>query len=77
MRIPGFGRNYALRIINARKFAALKYDDLRSLKISTKRAINFITVGGVYRGRNFSTKESLKDFMGQRDPDSVEQLKMW
>ncbi|SUB75655.1 putative DNA modification/repair radical SAM protein [Peptoniphilus indolicus] len=77
MRIPGFGRNYALRIINARKFAALKYDDLKSLKISTKRAVNFITVGGVYRGRNFSTKESLKDFMGQRDPDSVEQLKMW
>ncbi|WP_455258209.1 putative DNA modification/repair radical SAM protein [Peptoniphilus asaccharolyticus] len=77
MRIPGFGRNYALRIIKARKFAALKYDDLRSLKISTKRAINFITVGGVYRGKNFSTKESLKDFMGQRDPDSVEQLKMW
>lgn len=77
MRIPGFGRNYALRIIKARKFAALKYDDLRSLKISTKRAINFITVGGVYRGKNFSTKESLKDFMGHRDPDSVEQLKMW
>lgn len=77
MRIPGFGRNYALRIINARKFAALKYDDLKSLKISTKRAVNFITVGGVYRGKNFSTKESLKDFMGQYDPNSVEQLKMW
>lgn len=77
LKIPGFGRNYALRIINARKFAALKYDDLKTLKISVKRAKNFITVGGVYRGINYHTKESLKDFMGQRDPDSVEQLMMW
>lgn len=77
MRIPGFGRNYALRIIKARKFAALKYDDLKSLKISTKRSKNFITVGGVYRGMNFSTKEALKNFMGERDPDSVEQITMW
>ncbi|WP_138159467.1 putative DNA modification/repair radical SAM protein [Peptoniphilus catoniae] len=79
LKVPGFGRTYAKRIINSRKFAALSYDDLRLLKISTKRAANFITVGGVYRGINFSSKEGLKfhlkdnngfvqmDFLGGRD----------
>lgn len=60
LRIPGFGPTWAKRIINARRFAALKYDDLKALKISTKRAKNFITVGGVYRGYNFTSKEALR-----------------
>ncbi len=77
MRVPGIGRTYALRIINARRFAALNYDDLKSLKISTKNCKNFITVRGVYRGINVSTKEALKDIMSAKDPYSCEQLKMW
>lgn len=77
MRVPGIGRTYALRIINARRFAALNYDDLKSLKISTKNCKNFITVRGVYRGINVSTKEALKDIMSAKDPYACEQLKMW
>lgn len=77
MRVPGIGRTYALRIINARRFAALNYDDLKSLKISTKNCKNFITVRGVYRGINVSTKEALKDIMSAKDTYACEQLKMW
>lgn len=61
--IPGFGRTYAKRIIKARSYAALKYDDLKLLKISTKRAKNFITVMGVYRGDKFTSADTLRYLM--------------
>ncbi len=72
--IPGFGPRYAKRIIKSRKFAALRYDDLKVLKISVKRAKNFITVMGVYRGVKYSSKESLKYFIGERDEEGAKQL---
>ncbi|SHH50393.1 putative DNA modification/repair radical SAM protein [Anaerosphaera aminiphila DSM 21120] len=74
LKIPGFGPEYAKRIINARAYCALKYDDLKPLKISVKRAKNFITVGGVYRGINYTNKKSLKDYMSLSDPHGYEQL---
>ncbi|WBW49590.1 putative DNA modification/repair radical SAM protein [Peptoniphilus equinus] len=74
MRVPGFGRTYARRIIQARKFAALTYDGLEALKISTKRAKHFITVNGVYRGSRFTSKAELKTIMGALDPMGREQL---
>lgn len=61
--IPGFGRTYARRIIKARSYAALKYDDLKTLKISTKRAKNFITVMGAYRGDKFTSIDTLRYLM--------------
>ena len=63
IRVPGFGPTYAKRILNARKYSNLSYDNLKSMKISTKRAKNFITVGGVYRGINFTSQEILKTYM--------------
>lgn len=72
--IPGFGPTYAKRIISARRYAALSYDDLKVMKISTKRAKNFITVRGVYRGINYNSKEALKDYMSYLDTDGVQQL---
>ncbi|WP_036730560.1 putative DNA modification/repair radical SAM protein [Peptoniphilus mikwangii] len=77
LKIPGFGPSYAKRIIKARAYSALGYDDLRTLKISTKRAKNFITVKGVYRGINYSTKESLKDYMSLSDSDNFKQISIW
>ncbi|RVU54256.1 putative DNA modification/repair radical SAM protein [Anaerosphaera multitolerans] len=74
LKIPGFGPTYARRIIGARSHCALKYDDLTTLKISLKRAKNFITVGGVYRGINYSTREKLKEYISLGDPHRCEQL---
>ena len=74
LRIPGFGPKSAQKIIQARRFAALSYDGLKSLKISTKRARNFITVGGVYRGGNFSSPDLLRESMRNADPDNYQQL---
>ncbi len=74
IRIPGIGTTYAWRIIQARKFANLTFDDLKLLKISTKRAINFITVGGKYRGSKFSSKEDLREMIRRQEGTNVEQL---
>lgn len=60
LRIPGFGPKSCRKIINARRYAALKYDDLKTLGISYKRSAPFITVGGKYEGFKFDTIEALR-----------------
>lgn len=60
LRIPGIGPTYAKRIISARKLAPLRYDDLKLLKISTKKARHFMTVGGKYFGMYFSDAGDLR-----------------
>ena len=77
IRVPGFGKVYAMRIINARKFSNLTFDDLRTLKISLKRAINFITVGGKFMGVRFSSKENLKNIIRRQEGTDVTQLSLF
>ncbi|WP_394022267.1 putative DNA modification/repair radical SAM protein [Anaerococcus martiniensis] len=77
MKVPGFGRTYANRIIEARQFRKLTYDSLRALKISTKRAKHFILVNGVYRGLKFRDKNDLKVLMSAPDTKNFQQLSMF
>lgn len=77
MKVPGFGRTYANRIIEARQFRKLTYDSLRALKISTKRAKHFILVNGVYRGLKFRDKNDLKVLMSAADTKNYQQLSMF
>jgi len=63
-----------MRIINARKFANLNYDDLTYLKISLKKAKNFIVVNGVYRGQKYSTQDDLLDILIMQEGKNVTQL---
>lgn len=74
IRIPGIGSTYAWRIIQARRFSNLSFDDLKLMKISTKKAINFITIGGKFRGSKFSSKEDLKAIIRRQEGTNVEQL---
>lgn len=74
LRVPGFGPTYARRIINARKFSNLSYDDLKNLKISTKKAKNFILVNGIYRGTKYTTKEQLIDILRVQEGQHASQL---
>ena len=48
LRVPGLGRRSVNKIISARRYAPLHYDDLKALRISVKRACPFITVQGKY-----------------------------
>lgn len=77
MKVPGFGRTYANRIIKARQFRKLTYDSLKVLKISTKRAQHFITVNGVYKGLKFTNKNDLKNLMRKPDDSNYKQLSMF
>lgn len=74
LRVPGFGPTYAMRIINARKFANLSFDDLTSLKISLKKAKNFILVNGVYRGQKYNTQDDLLEILRMQEGKNITQL---
>lgn len=50
LRVPGIGVRTAYRIIQARKFADLRYEDLVKMRVVLKRARHFITCSGHYYG---------------------------
>ena len=77
LKVPGFGRTYANRIIEARKFHKLTYDSLKAMKISTKRAKHFILVNGVYKGFKFNDPNDLRALMSTSDNSNYEQLSMF
>ena len=77
LKIPGIGKVSAHKIIKARKFRRLSFEDLKAMRISTKKAGYFITVGGKYRGGHFSPDQLrtiLSDGWGAQPP---EQLSLW
>lgn len=67
LKIPGFGPSSARKIIKARRAFNLTFEDLKKLRISTKRAINFITVSGKYYGKNFDSREALRSLILERE----------
>ncbi len=50
LRVPGIGAKSAYRIIEARKFSALDFDNLAKMRIVLKRARHFITCKGKFYG---------------------------
>ena len=48
LRIPGIGVKGAKRIVTARRHHSLRFEDLKKLRISTKRSQYFITCNGSY-----------------------------
>ena len=50
LRVPGIGAKGAYRIIQARKFTSLDFDNLAKMRIIIKRAKHFITCKGKFYG---------------------------
>lgn len=67
LKVPGFGPQSARKIVRARRSFNLTLEDLKKLRISTKRALNFITISGKYYGRSFDSKETLRSLMVERE----------
>lgn len=67
LKVPGFGPQSARKIVRARRAFNLTLEDLKKLRISTKRALNFITISGKYYGRSFDSKETLRSLMVERE----------
>ena len=50
LRVPGIGAKSAYKITEARKYAALDFDNLAKMRIVLKRAKHFITCKGKFYG---------------------------
>ena len=46
LRVPGIGTKSARRIVQARRFGSLKFEDLKKMGVVLKRALYFITCQG-------------------------------
>lgn len=63
LRVPGIGNVTARRIISARRFGSLSFDDLKALNVVLKRAKYFITCRGKYYGKNALESEALRPIL--------------
>ncbi|WP_130805596.1 putative DNA modification/repair radical SAM protein [Senegalia massiliensis] len=61
LRVPGIGVKSARRIVAARKFGPLNYDNLKKLNIVLKRAKYFITCNGKYYGMSSMNPEKIRE----------------
>ena len=61
IRVPGIGIRGAQKIIRARCFAALRFETLKKLGISLKRARYFVTIGGRYYGQKEHYPEHIRE----------------
>ena len=50
LRVPGIGSKNAYKIMQARRFCTLSFEDLKKMKIALKRARHFITCNGKFFG---------------------------
>lgn len=50
LRVPGIGLKSAYKIIEARRFSTVKFENLAKMRVVLKRAKHFITCGGKYFG---------------------------
>jgi len=72
LRIPGIGSTSALRIINQRRVASIKYEDLKKIGVVLKRARFFLTCSGKYYGGKDLIPEYIKGKVLK--PEGIKQL---
>ncbi|SKC47612.1 putative DNA modification/repair radical SAM protein [Maledivibacter halophilus] len=82
LRIPGIGVKSARRIIAARRFSFLSYDDLKKMGVVLKRAKYFITCKGKYHGiRNMNEytvkQEIIMNNINKKPKDDGHQLSLF
>lgn len=76
LRVPGIGAKSAKKIVSARRYTKLRYEDLAKMRVVLKRAKHFITCDGKFSGsENFST---VKNQLALADKaQSAEQLSLF
>jgi putative DNA modification/repair radical SAM protein len=60
LRVPGIGARGVYKIIKARRYKRVSFDDLAKLRVSTKKAQYFITCNGKYKKIVPQYKEDIK-----------------
>ena len=67
MRIPGIGHLSAKRIMRQRRFAAVRFDDLKKMGVVIKRAKYFVLCCGRYYGDRSFAPETIKNSLLQME----------
>lgn len=78
IRVPGIGFKGASKIVMARRYGKLTFEDLIRMRIVTKRAMHFITVGGKFFGQE--NIKLITNSLSVSDPDNLiqnEQLSLF
>ncbi|MGJ0364526.1 hypothetical protein [Aliarcobacter cryaerophilus] len=68
LRIPGVGARGVMKILSARRFKKLTFDDLKKLKISIKKAKYFITCNKEFQRQVPFYRENLKLALTKPEP---------
>lgn len=71
VRVPGIGFKGASKIVMARRYGKLTFEDLIRMRIVTKRAMHFITVGGKFFGQE--NIKLITNSLSVTDPDNLMQ----
>ncbi len=76
LRVPGIGAKNAYKIIQARKYAKLTFEDLAKMRVALKRAKHFITCGGKFYGEK--REIAVRGLLAVAEArESVEQLSLF
>jgi len=67
MRIPGIGHKSAKRIMHQRRFAAVRFDDLKKMGVVVKRAKYFLLCCGRYYGNRLFEPETIRNSLLQME----------
>ena len=71
LRIPGVGARGVMKILNARRFKRLTFDDLKKLKISIKKARYFITCNKEFQRQVPFYRENIKTALLKPEPKKL------
>lgn len=76
LRVPGIGAKGAYKIVAARKYTALTFEDLAKMRIVLKRARHFITCNGKFFGAGSPEKVRNALILAERT-DGARQLSLF
>ncbi|MBO5926216.1 MAG: putative DNA modification/repair radical SAM protein [Clostridia bacterium] len=76
VRVPGIGIKSAYKIISARKYGKIDLEGLKRMKISIKRALNFITTNGHYLGAKKDSDVRIS-LLENKTPELYSQISMF
>ena len=76
LRVPGIGARNAHKILQARRFCTLRFEDLIKMKIALKRAKHFITCNGKFYGAKSET--AMREYLiANEQNEGAEQVDMF
>ncbi|MBR2646155.1 MAG: putative DNA modification/repair radical SAM protein [Clostridia bacterium] len=76
LRVPGIGAKNAYKILEARKYATLSFEDLTKMRVALKRAKHFITCNGKFFGAKNETQ--IRGFLAAAEQsDNAQQLDLF